>query len=43
MAAAPTEMIQPAVWNMEGSVLMDGKGYGEGPREMWGLCVHIVP
>lgn len=43
MAAAPTEMIQPAVQNIEGSILMDADGYDEGPGDIWGLCVHTEP
>lgn len=37
-AAAPTDMIQPAVRNIEESILMDEDGYGEGPGDVWGLC-----
>ena len=43
VAAAPTEMIQPAVQNIEESILMDEDGYGEGPGDIWGLCAHTVP
>ncbi len=43
MAAAPTEMIQPAMRNIEEPILKDEKGYGEGPGDVWGLCVHTVP
>lgn len=43
MAAAPTEMIQPAMRNIEEPILMDENGYGEGPGDVWGLCVHTVP
>lgn len=41
-AAAPTEMIQLAVQNIEESILMDGEVYGEGPGDLWGLWVHSV-
>ena len=43
VAAAPTEMIQPAIRNIEESILMDENGYGGGPGDVWGLCVHTVP
>ncbi len=43
MAAAPTEMIQPAMLNIEASILMDENCLGEGLRDVSGLCVHTVP
>lgn len=43
VAAALTEMIQPAMRNIEESVLMDENGYGEGPGDVCGQCVRAVP
>lgn len=43
MAAAPTEMIQPATLNIEESILMDENGFSEGLGDVCGLCVHTVP
>lgn len=43
VAAAPTEMIQPVVQHVEQSILMDEDSYGEGPRDVSGLCVPTVP
>lgn len=42
VAAAPTEMIQAAMQHIEDSILMDEKGYGEGPGDVWELCVYTV-
>lgn len=41
MGAAPTEMIQLVVQHVEQSILMDEDCYGEGARDVSGLCVLL--
>lgn len=43
MAAAYRKMIQPAMLNIEESILIEESGYGEGPGDVWGPCVNTVP
>lgn len=41
VAAAPTEMIQPAIRNI--GIYSDGwNSHGEGSGDVWGLCVYIL-